>query len=957
MKRSLPILALLLSAAVSHAWDLKPDPPADKPWTPQPDLDVRVERFSVVVGFAEQNGPFVVVQRPDRRREVFDLRTGQAVAKYTPLAGTGRELLSPGGTLSAIASGAKTVRLLEVATGKERPAVTVDGGVSLIAFSSDAQLAVVGVNAGKRYVALFDTATGKETARHPIDPSPYEQFPAARPLAVSPGGKHLAVRCGDSINVYDLADGKKMATLELPELTPGVNRQPGPVGIAFSADGRELAAVVRKAGAEAGTLIVWGTTDGTKSEHAVGQQTSPEPVLAGGWVVGAEVLKDGKKTPLLLPNALPGGVRTVVSPSQVILLDNRGQNHAIRTFGGSGGAGTPSGAKEVPTDAAAGWTGLTVGKVPRIDDLHHRLVMLGDIGVPAITLPLDGRMVFVECGDEPTPGKGARTVKVIDPVKMGVPHTHKLAAGRYILGDAATSEAFLTCDAPTDPTQKPRLELLAADGRSLGGWSPPFADGPPKYAAVASTTRVVTVGAGRVTAWQLPEGKAVWTAAFPDADGGGLSPDGKVLFVAHPGGVRAMDVETGGTLGNLTGGGGPLGGRGRGHCRLAFGGDGRRVAVMYTASRTVRVWDLSTGVQVASLSPSHLDETSPLRFFGSRWLLAGEVLFDLTDRREVWRLKATAIGSVVAGGGPADGRIWYSSSMGSSRHLAWVCLPDNQLTRFVADYDRTGDAIFQKGEKVRLVIEPPADAPPGWDAQARTAARLALTSAKLTEDAAAPTVVKVTFTTVPGESMKMKWQGAENLGREETIKKFSVERRTEVTRDGRVVWTAPPSRTEMRIRQWPAVNEINDDSTSGQEFFARQVWKGASSGAGSVFASAEAGIRQPNGLMWRLPGQGTLDSGELKMNWPAGHEPSAEPIAVEGDPSVTPKPPAPTGAVGASAWVLWVVGGGCGGLLLAAGAVVLVVVLAAKRRKKLDDERPRKTKRTDDEDDRPRQRR
>lgn len=941
MKRSLPILALLLSAAVSHAWDLKPDPPADKPWAVQADLDVRVEKSSFVVGFAQQNGPFVHIQRPDRRREVFDLRTGQSVAKYTPLLTTGREFLSPGGTLSAVASGPKGVRLLELTSGKERPAVAVEGAVVSFAFASDARLVVVGVDAGKRYVALFDAATGKETARHPIDPSGYEQFPSPRPMAVSPGGKQLAVRCDAAISVYDLTDGKKLATLELPELTPGVNRQPGAVAVAFSADGKELAAVVRKANTEAGTLIVWDTTAGTKTEHPLDKQTSLDPVLSGGWVAGFEVVKDDKKTPLPSVKELPAAVRLAVSPEQVIALDNRGQNHAIRTFGGTGSVGTPSGAKEVPTDAAAGWTGLTVEKVPLIADRHFRKVMLGDFGVPAITLPLDGRLVFVECGDEPTPGKGARTVKVIDPVKMGVLHTYKLAAGRYILGDTATSEAVLTCDAPADPTQKPRLELLAADGRSLGGWSPPFAVGPPKYAAVVSATRVVTVGAGRVTAWQLPEGKAVWTTAFPDADGGGLSPDGKTLFVAHPGGVRAVNVEAGGTLGNLTVGGGLLGGQGRGGCRVAFGGDGRRVAVMHAASRAVRVWDLTTGAQAASLSPSHLDENSPLRFFGSRWLLAGEGLFDLNDRREVWRLKATAIGAVVAGGGPADGRVWYSSSMGSSRHLAWVPFPDNQLTRFVADYDRTGDAIFQKGEKVRLVIEPPGDAPPGWDAQARTAARLALTSAKLTEDASATTVVKVTYTTVPGESIKLKWQGAENLGREETIKKFSVEQRTEVTRDGRAVWTGPPTKTEMRIRQWPAVNEIDDDSTRGQEFFSRQVWKAASSSAGSVFASSEAGIRQPNGPMWRLPGQGTLDSDELKMNWPAGRVPSEDPTAVEGDPSLNPNPPTPP-TVPASAWVLWVVGGGCGGLLLAAGAVVLVLVLGAKRRKKLEDERPKR---------------
>lgn len=40
MKVSLPILALLCSAAVSFAWELKPDPPAEKPWALKADLAI-----------------------------------------------------------------------------------------------------------------------------------------------------------------------------------------------------------------------------------------------------------------------------------------------------------------------------------------------------------------------------------------------------------------------------------------------------------------------------------------------------------------------------------------------------------------------------------------------------------------------------------------------------------------------------------------------------------------------------------------------------------------------------------------------------------------------------------------------------------------------------------------------------------------------------------------------------
>lgn len=604
---------------------------------------------------------------------------------------------------------------------------------------------------------------------------------------------------------------------------------------------------------------------------------------------------------------------------------------------------------DVPAAETAGPPGAVAAFSPPFAPASHKLTI--PKGAAGLTVSLDGRRCFLESDWAKPANLAKRTVLNID-AQSGTSQSFELPEKRVVFGHALTGEAFLTIGAPDVAGSGERLEMFTADGKSVAAWRPHPEAKPDqfrssvRYAAALSTSRAITVGSGRVTLWQLPEAKAVWTAKMPEASGGGLSPDGKVLFVAHAGGVRALKVESGGTLGNLKADGGGAPNWQDGYA-VAVSGDGKRLAMMSgpPTSQVVRVWELADGALLTRQSLRYSGDVPTLRFFGPRFVLAGDQVFDLTDRREVWKLKLPQVGT-MANSAPADGRVWFVSGILAQADLHASAFPDDPLARFLTDYDQTGESgVFKKGEAVKVVIEAPADAPPNWDAQARTAARFALASAKLTEDANAATVLKVTFTTVPGESIKMKWQGAENLGREETIRKFSVESRAVVTRNGQVVHTAPPTKTEMRIKEWPQLNEIDDDSKSGQEFFTRQVWKSASYGAGVVFASSGAGYKQPNGVTWRLPGEAKLESDGLKMNWPAGYDPNAVPVG----PSMAPTPtPAPPPAAGASVWILLAVGGVCGGVLVAAGVVVLVLVMRARQRKKKlddDDDRPRKRRR------------
>jgi WD40 repeat protein len=983
MKPSLPILTLLLLSPVSFAWDLKPDPPAEKVWAAKPGLAVPVTAGEDIA-FADAHGPFVLTGLgKTTSREVYDLRTGTSVAKLTVDQAkqfTDRELLSPNGQVWAFGkSMSQEVKLFSAATGQWLPAVKTDAPILNVGFAPDGRLAVVTTANKQRTVRLFDTATGKEQRNWEIDGSGfYLPGTATRLFAFSPGGKYLVASGWKAVSVYTTADGKKAAELELPTAEPG--SRPMVLGVAFSADGTELAAVVGKSAKGTGVLKVWKLSDGTAAEHVVNRpatlpgQFAPAvaPVLSGGWLIdGTQVWADGQVKAVPESPGVPL-TRLALSPAQLLgiveppLLDRGTKKPTVGVLGGSGTAssvakdGSLVGAVEMPTDERAGWTGAVAGFIPPFNPTPHKLTM--PKGVVGLTVSLDGKRCFVESDFGPRADTARRAVLSVD-AQSGAVKQFDLPEKCVLFGDAMTGEAFLTVGAADAAGNGERLELFTAEGKSVVAWrphpeikSPDPARSSIRYAAALSTSRAITVGNGRVTLWQLPEAKTVWTAKMPEALGGGLSPDGKVLFVPHAGGVRALNVDSGGTFGNLSGGTGV----GRAGVSVRVSGDGRQLAAFDASagSRVARVWDLTTGKLSHTFEPGLLSDTPPLRWLGTRFLLFAEQVFDTTDGRVMWKLKPPATGA-LANSAPADWRLWFVSGMAGTATLHPAAFPEDQLGRFLTDYAKTGDdGIFQTGEKVKVVIDAAA-APPGWDAKARTSARLALTRAGLTEDAKATTVVTVTYTTAPDTPVKLKWQGVENLGREETINRFAVEARTVVTRDGQTVHTAPPARTQMQIKDWPQVNEITDDSKSGQEFFTRQVWQSASFSAGSVFATSGVGIPQPNGVLWRLPGEATLTADGLNMNWPAGATPAGATGGGGGVALPSPPPAATPAAAGASTWIVMVVGGVCGGLVVAVGVVVLVLVMRGKAKKKLDDDddRPRKRTRPDDDDDRPRRKR
>jgi hypothetical protein len=719
MKGSLPILALLWSAAACFAWDLKPDPPAQKAWAVRPNLAIPLTDRNDRVTFADGNGPFVLVGN-GKTREVFDLRTGGSVVKFDVTVGDDRtgECLSSDGKTGAFAAPRGTeVKLTDTATGKPLPAVAAAGTIQAVGFVTSDRLLVVGLKGKERVAQVFDTATGNEVLNWPLDAGGFAvPGSATRPFAVSPGGRYVAVIGAKAVTVHALADGTKLADLPLPVVPPAPRLGEGPrgdsdplTGVAFAADGRELAAVVGKSEKGAGVLTVWTLADGTSVQHAVdrpgnspgGSAPAISPILSGGWLIdGTEVWVDGN-TQRTVPQDRVGSIpRVAVTPKHVVGVVAPhfavvpkppvvGRVAAAGEIDGPPKDGLWQGEPRVPHDWRAEWTGPVTAFTPAFEPKPQKLPLPG-LAV-GLTVSLDGRRTFVECNPTRQTNPTGREVISTDwQTRAGFSFT--LPERRTLCGDTTTGEAVLATRPPDAAGNGERLELFTATGKFVVAWRPhPWVPHDPTrssilYAAALSPSRAITVGDRRVTLWQLPEAKAVWAVEVPHASGGGLSPDGRVLFVLTDGEVLALNVDTGGTVGNLKGNAGGHGGE-----QMAVSGDGKRLAAVsgQGVAREVRVWELFAGtLQVLQTVPAG-GAAGGLRFLSPRFLLVGDAVFDLTDRREVWRVTPPADG-VVARSAPADGRVWYVTSTGGTAHLHAAAFPNEQLARFLTDYLRFG---------------------------------------------------------------------------------------------------------------------------------------------------------------------------------------------------------------------------------------------------------------------------
>jgi len=170
---------------------------------------------------------------------------------------------SPDGKLIATASGDKTARIWDAATGQELLTLQHAAGVGKVKFSPDGARLATG--AGDGLVRLWDVASGKElltiiAAPQVIDPSPYTVY-----MAFSPDGKLLATvgNRESQAKFWDPASGAELFTLSHPSwlsVAPGVDLVANEIVFSPAERGTHFAISLSSRGVGLGRIEVWDLT-------------------------------------------------------------------------------------------------------------------------------------------------------------------------------------------------------------------------------------------------------------------------------------------------------------------------------------------------------------------------------------------------------------------------------------------------------------------------------------------------------------------------------------------------------------------------------------------------------------------------------------------------------------------------------------------------------------------------
>jgi WD40 repeat protein len=230
---------------------------------PRPVTRMVHEGYVGVVAFSP-DGRWATSGSGDGTVRVWEVATGREVAQMAHKEPALAVAFSPDGRWVTSGSRDSTVRVWEAATGREVARMAHEDVVNVVAFSPDGQWVASGSDDGT--VRVWEAATGREVAQMT------HEWPVET-VAFSPDGQWVGSGSGDcTARVWEMATGREMARM--------VHEDPV-LAVAFSPDGRWMVS-----GSMDGTVRVWGAV----TWEEVARMTHGGAVLAvtpspdGRWV-------------------------------------------------------------------------------------------------------------------------------------------------------------------------------------------------------------------------------------------------------------------------------------------------------------------------------------------------------------------------------------------------------------------------------------------------------------------------------------------------------------------------------------------------------------------------------------------------------------------------------------------------------------------------------------------------